>query len=315
MPSPYASGRIPDRLNTEDPDGLLRDPLGFESWTALVEDDVAIMEKLGVNPQGADGTVGNRLDRHDSALTGFGDTGYRNLIVTNDAAAPTTRLTVTADRLAVEGVVVAGLNLTCDLAILGAGGMTFTRAPNTWGHLWVGINPSTLAGTLIFDFSNDRTAIDISSPSLAGYTHWRWLHPRRLNGTGSGNLCLGTQIDNRFLYDDPRGSEPTLIPGTAGGSTTFSAPLSLRPAVPPMCRLVSVLGIALNSTGGQDVLVRPTGSINAFGTELVNVQTGQTAATPGDVLCSANQEIDWRWSSAGGSPTFILHIRGFAVPL
>lgn len=155
---------------------------------------------LGANPQAGYGTVDARLDALEALLVVAANTGYRNLLIRNHGTTPTTKLNVTADILAVEGVLLTTVSVTIDLTVTGKNGMTATRAVSTWYYVWVGQNPSSGEVCAILDDASSRSLIDVSHASLTGFTKWRRVGALRTNGTGSGELPHQLQQDGCCLY-------------------------------------------------------------------------------------------------------------------
>ena len=248
MASPYPTS-IPDLLTAGSTYYLLKDPLPFEVWTALAEHVQALLNTAGPVPQGTKGSIRGRLDSVESALVSLGTTGMVNLRINNDATTPTSKLTVTADVLGIEGLVAQNASVTLDIATTGKNGITFTRAVNTWGYVWAGLKASTLEFAVILDDASTRSAIDVSNASLTGFLNWRRIGARRLNATGSGNFYLAFQQDRRVIYTEANGAAPLRVL-SGGASTSYAAPTTaLTGLVPPTSRMVSLLELHTIDSG------------------------------------------------------------------
>lgn len=195
---------------------------------------------LGVNPQNSAAlgvnyaTVDARLEAAEGLLTALGQGVAINLRVTNGAS-PNTQVVVTADVLAVAGVLLTNVSETATITSTGAGGRdaTDTETANTWYAIWIGYNPSTADATAMLS-SVFATSGPVTKPS--GYTHWRRVGAVRNNGTGSGDFLKFLQQGSRVFYDEASTYNRVLNAGTA---TTQSPATDVACAsvVPPSSRV------------------------------------------------------------------------------
>jgi hypothetical protein len=262
---------------------VLSDPLSFAQFTRLIEETQAALNTLGINPQGAYGTLVARVAALEARLAPLANTGYRDVRLVNQAAAPTTKLVVTADLLAVEGQSVADLSIVLDLTATGKNGMTHPRAVSTWYFLWVGVNPTTGEVAVIADDQATRGGIDTSHASLAGFTAWRRIGARRTNATGAGEWTRATQHDGWLLYQALEGF-------TTGGSNANQIyTRTVATSVPSTSRLALVGADLGGGTAAVELRIYEADQ-TAY---RVLVRGPQVVNSPQFVTLDAVREFDW----------------------
>lgn len=294
MPSSYPAS-IPDILNAGSADFLDKNPLADADWRKLLEHAAAIMAALGINPQGSKADVAARVLAAETMIALFGTTGRKNLQIRNDATTPNSKLVITADVLAVEGLVVGTVNVTLDLTVTGKNGSTYTLGANEWGHVWVGVKSSTLEVCAIFDDSSDRTLIDTSHGSLAGFSYWRRVAAWRRQGSV---LLKGAKVNDRFLYHDAQEGSPLRVLTT--GAATTDTDVSLATVVPPGARHALVQGHVQTSA----LFLRPKGG--GADARVLRNTTGQAVSIPCELGTDAAQVIQYRVAAGGNAHVDVL---------
>ncbi len=286
---------------------------GTADITSLFEETQAIEEKLGENVHGAYPTLAERVAAIEAVTVALGNGTRVGLIVENGSAAPTTSARVTAEILAVEGVLCGALtdrpfDLTCDFTTTGKNGRIGTLADGWW-YLWVGVNPISGEVATTAQQQTARASLDLTDASFEGLTAWRRVGSFRRT---SGALLRRRQQGQRVYYDDEQQLTTTY---RAAWFTESAAAI-----VPPTSRVAWLSGQAINVNAGATVVfqVRPTGTSgagNRFGGTAAHTSATLVSqiAAQAPVWLDTSQQFDWQLSSAaiGGLPTVILAVSGY----
>lgn len=200
----------------------------------------------------------------------------RTLLVRNDASAPNSQITLTADEIVLKNAdgtsyLARNVSLTLNITTSGPNGLDATsEASSTWYYIWVIAKADgTLAGLL----STSATA-----PALpTGYT-FKALQSQAYNDGGS-DLDPFYQVDRTVYIQGVKAIDDTT------GSTTYAS-LSMAAIVPPNAREVFGIGGATSANN-------------------VNMAVAADAVGMGEVLCHCNaitaMPAD---ATAPGLPTF-----------
>jgi hypothetical protein len=223
-------------------------PLTLTEWNDVGDYLQAVTEKLGVNPQGGYGTVRAWLDALQGSLALLGATGYRNLLVANNATTPNSTVDVTADLLGIEGYVAGDVSVTADIAVEGKNGFDNLSADaedaNTWYYVWVGYRPATDERCGLLSKASSRASLVLSHSSLVGFTAFRRVGAVR--NDGSSNFRAFQQQDGCCLYATADGGDARVL---TNDRTTSMTAVSCAAMVPPTSRLAQLLAILI-PTGG-----------------------------------------------------------------
>lgn len=279
---------------------------------SLFEEVEAIEENVGPRANGAYPSIAERLDAIEALQQALGYGTRVALIVENGTAAPTTSMHVTADILAVEGVLCGNLtdrplDITLDMTVTGKNGR-IEAASDTWWYAWVGVNPASgeVAGAM--STVSDRASLDLTDSSFEGLTHWRRVGAvKRV----SSALLRRRQQDAIVLYDN---AQDLAVSYQTSWHTESAAAF-----VPPTSRLCTIDVRVDNTTAGSAAFfqTRPTGASSGAGrsaslASLFVGTSGVTALTvhvPLRVWLNTSQQFDWQMSAAaaGGVPvTYLL---------
>ncbi|OGS01301.1 MAG: hypothetical protein A2V88_05660, partial [Elusimicrobia bacterium RBG_16_66_12] len=179
-----------------------------------------------------------------STLTGgsssYGSAITVNLKIIRNAATPTTKLDVTADRLSIEGYITTTYNRTIDTTTTGADALdTGTMANNTLYYVWAIFKPSTATPAALLSTSE-------TSPTLpSNYTKKRVLGAFRTDG--SALLVEGAQRGNTYMYGVP-------IQVLHAGAASTATAVSLTGYVPATAAVEASL-VGQLETGANNCLV------------------------------------------------------------
>ena len=171
---------------------------------------------------------------------------HKNLRITRPS---TTTVTITADELVLTDssdlkVLVKNVNVTADITTTGANGLdTGTVAANTWYHIWIIYNGTTVAALL----STSSTAPTMPS----GYTYKGYVGACRTNA--SSTIQLFYQNNETVNYVTGAISATVTV-------TTLSS-VSLASDVPPTAKISRIRGIVTNTgTSANDIDGRVVGA-------------------------------------------------------
>lgn len=304
----------------EEPDSLLGLPDGIPQadFERFVVNTQALFDTAGPNPQGDKGTIGERLDDHETRLGVLGNFGFRNLVVTNGAT-PATQVRVAFDELAVEGSVVRGFDETASLLSSGALGLLHgTRAPATAYYPWVGVNPINGAATVALAPTPLRDSLDTSHVSVSGiFTRWKRVGGLVTIAGGSGDFP-GFQQTGDWVWIDAADDTATHYTDFANSDALFRD-VALK-LIPPTARMASV-SVFLAAVAQYEAIfntavlrVRRNG---ASGTGAAVASTNNAAggfgAAGGQFLVpiDAAATFEAQWSVAGGSNAARFTPRGY----
>lgn len=216
------AAEYPGAIFDENATGLKDATLTQAELVKIIEELHAGLVALGINPQGGSGTVAARLTAIEAIATAIGNTAVRNLVITNDSVSPSSKVTVTADLLGVEGSVLSNISLAATMTTAGLNGLdTGTEAASTWYSIWVGHNPTTdVKGTLL-STASARSGLTLTHGSLSGFTRWRrvgWV-----KNDASSNYLRFQQFDNQCAYQTTDGSGLILRVLNADRTTSMTA--------------------------------------------------------------------------------------------
>lgn len=237
----------------------------------------------------------------------------RNLLATNNATSPTTKVDVSYDLLVLEDanhvpLRVVGGSYTINAGTTGANGLdTGTQAASTWYYLWaIGKLDGTQAGLL---------STSSTSPTMpSGYAYKALLGAVYSNSStqfvtfwqaGSKVACADTNIF------------------TSQAAVASLTSQSLASVVPPTARRVKGTMGMVATTGPTGAGVGVAGDANGTGAEYFNaIGTGSGGATalldsfqrsaPYNVPLIASQTVYWIGAiSSGGGGSFRLNVSGW----
>lgn len=128
------------------------------------------------------------------ASTSFGSSVTVNLRIIRNAATPTTKLDVTADRISIAGYIKSSYSVTIDASTTGANALdTGAIAANTAYYVWAIVKPSTATFAGLVSISE-------SAPTMpSGYTQKRLIGMFR-TATGAATFLDGIQKQDTFMY-------------------------------------------------------------------------------------------------------------------
>jgi hypothetical protein len=243
----------------------------------------------------AENTVQKALDK----LGKQSSSGYRNLLIVNNAATPNTKADVTADMATLydasnNAKSFFAVSLTgIDLGVNGVNGLdTGTKANSTDYFLWmVGKPDGTIAGL----WSTSATA-----PTMPdGYTYkWRCGWNRT---DSSGNIYRVKQVNDEARYVVTAATNTANLPimdsGAKGNVLTTWAAIAIGAYVPPTAVFIDFLGSSGTTAGGL-VLAAPN-TAYGFANSTTNpppfqISSGTTNAanTPGRFMLESTN-IYW----------------------
>lgn len=267
---------------------------------SLFEEVEAIEENVGPRANGAYPSIAERLDAIEALQQALGYGTRVALIVENGTAAPTTSMHVTADILAVEGVLCGNLtdrplDITLDMTVVGKNGR-IEAASDTWWYAWVGVNPASgeVAGAM--STVSARASLDLTDSSFEGLTHWRRVGAvKRV----SSALLKRRQQDATVLYDD---AQSLSVSYQASWHTESAAAF-----VPPTSRIATlqVKNDTLNGGSAAYFSARPT-TVGSGAGRQASIAVAIAGATvvaaagfvPVRVWLNTSQQFDWQMSAA-----------------
>lgn len=194
--------------------------------------------------------------------------GFSNLVITNNASVPNTRVDVTADLLSIPSVLAGGVRhtgvtFTINTANVGLNGMDVGTLPaSSWVYVWAISNGATVGGLV---------STSATSPTMpAGYTYRYRIGAMVTDG--SSNFYRTMQKGARAAYVVTAATNtpaPRAITAQSGGgfgniSTPVYVAFSVSAVVPPTAALLH-LQLMTRATGSSTtVLIAPNPNYGAY---------------------------------------------------
>jgi len=208
-----------------------------------------------------------------------------NLKVVPNNGAPLSKVDVSADRLSVQGVILAPVSYTADVTVTGVNGRdTGTEQLSSWYALFVICNDAgTLAGSLLSL---------ATTPTLpVGYTKFRRVSWVRNNA--SGNFVSARRVGDTVLYYNP----------PANNQYNPANPVGFNSCIPPDC-WEALFQVDSQSTSGffgyGNISVQPYGAFGGVTGSIAFVFMGSTPGYGSGQLASIlgdGQQITFTGSS------------------
>jgi len=281
----------------------------LEEWNEVLDEVEALEEFLGINPQGDDETLADRVERMDTQLALLGNVGFRNLRIDPNLDAQDTDVTILIDEILVEGYLVRDVDLNVDITASGALGLdTGSEASSTWYGVWVGWNPETEHASAILSASFTRDGITLDS-SLDGYTAWRLIGPR-YNGSG-GHLRRISQRDAFFWFMD----EVPIGGALAADNAWHEADADdCVEAWPPICGWGLINGSVSAPSVNCGLRVAPITDETPTGVMIATAVSGGLGVGQSMVPLDENRQFQWKGTpTSTGTPLRLNAIGGIAT--
>lgn len=249
---------------------------------------------------------------------------FRNLLIVNHAASPTTTLDITIDEIAIcksngTPLFLRNVSISVNITVSGAGGLdTGTEAAGTWYYIYVMSDGTTTSALL----STSGTA-----PTLPGaYVYFGLIGAIR--NDLAANLWTIFQRDKDVVnvpvglyYSSSASTSPFQLP--SGGPTEVTCPIAkkLRGSVYSYTSVDCAIQIAADSQGtGASLISTPTSgnalavSFNAGDGAMVNstnVNTNAFAAGPFEIAVDASQDL---WIKTDAQTThWVVLLSGYSL--
>ena len=177
------------------------------------------------------------------AQLSIGNSITTNLVIANTAPAA---LTMTADRISVEGYIKRSLSVVIDCSTTGANACDAGSLTTGFGYVWVIYNPTTNTFAGLFSASETAPAMP------AGYTK-----KRVVGGWAavSGAFLNGRQVGDTFLYGRTGGNEaPNLV---FNGNATTAQAVTVGGVYAPALSLREVFLGVMQNNGVAITVVSP----------------------------------------------------------